>query len=108
MTTYIKQTADGQPWQHCYTLTMDSPLEGTPVFTFHEETVIKFGETILKQPITACRAVIEPGKRIPILDPITGQSSGQTATHEEIYKYVYSLYIQTATDRDNTSQGIIE
>ena len=104
MTQYTEQQA-GQPWQRFYEAKINTPLNETANITFYEEIVINSEAGTIKQPVTACTKVIIPEEQIPVLDPATGEPTGTSITNAELYKYLYSLYVQTAKARDNQTFG---
>lgn len=107
MANYKEQTVQGESWQRCYSITIDNPLNETPVATFREETVVKVGNNTLKQPVTACTLIFNSAETFEVVDPTTGISTGTSLTHEDLYKFIYSLYIKTAKARDENTQTIV-
>lgn len=100
-TNYNEQSGQGQYWQRCNVAVINNPLDGVADITFHEQSVIRLdnGMTV-KQAINACRAQFDAAAVVPVVDPSTGQPTGETFTHGKLYQYIYSLYIQTAQLRD--------
>lgn len=107
MAKYKEEQTTGQSWQRCYRVVIDNALNSTATATFHEEKVFVLGDNLVNQPVTACIVSLSPQAEFPILDPVTNQPTGQMLTHQQLYTYIYSLYIKTATDRDNQTFGPI-
>jgi hypothetical protein len=102
MAQYQEQTGQGQVWQRCYSIMVDNPLGGPATITFNEEKVMVIGEEVVKNPLTMCRKKFNSPMTFPLRNPQTGEPTGQTMTHLEVYKILHSLYIHTAMQRDGT------
>jgi len=100
MPDYKESSLSGVQWQRCKTVTIDNPLVGGKSVVFHEERVISLDGQNLRQPIGACSKAFSSDGEFPILDPSTNLPTGQTMTHAELYSVLYSLYMQTALERD--------
>lgn len=100
MTNYNQQTGQGESWQRCYEVVIDNPLNAAAQITFKEEMVVQIGENTFTKPITACRSSFDSEAEVPLLNPETGLATGPSFTHQELYQYLYSLYIHTAKQRD--------
>lgn len=105
MSKYNQQQATGESWQRCYNISIENPYLGTPTAIFREEVIVEIGDTAVKNPKTACMVTFSPNAEFPVLNPETGEPTGQTLTHQQLYTYLHSLYIKTATDRDNPTFG---
>lgn len=106
MANYNEQSGSGQSWQRCYTITIDNPYQATPVITFHEELVVQIGDNTIRQPKTSCRVQFDPNQTFNVVNPENNINTGATLTHKDLYVYLYSLYIDAATKRDNENLGI--
>ena len=102
MAQYQEQTGPGQIWQRCYSIRIDNPLGGQATLTFDEERVITIGDQVVKTPHTVCRKRFNSPLTFPLRNPQTGELTGETMTHLEVYKILHSLYIHTAMQRDGT------
>lgn len=76
-----------------------------PKVVFHEERVIE-GETgvMTRFPEGQCVLEHDPALAIPLLDPATGEATGETLSMNELYAMVYSVYMHAATARDAEAQ----
>lgn len=99
-----RETANNTSWQRCGTVHIYNPLEGTKTCRFDEETVVQVGSRVVCAPESYITKDFDPEAVIPLLDPATGAPTGQTTTHGQLYLILYSLYIQTALERDAVPQ----
>jgi len=112
MANYKETNLSGVSWLRCRAVTINNPLPGMgefdhltqqhlgPVSYFQEEKVISIDGVQSVMDVGACRKVFNPTDTIPLLDPETGLPTGTTVTQGELYVILYSLYMQTATERD--------
>ena len=101
MTNYQESTVSGTSWKRCADITIRNPISGVPTAIFIEEKVIVLGDQIIRQSDGNCYLEFDPvAGSFPILDPSTKLPTGETATHQQLYKLLYSLYMQTALARD--------
>ena len=80
----------------------ENPLGGLPTITFHEEEIIKLSDGS-ERPLGRTRdlsVAYAPGTSLPLLNPITGEPTGQTISHDVVFAALYSLgrATQDATD----------
>ena len=100
MPDYKESTVSGTSWQRCHTVTVHNQLSQTPRIEFQEEKVINIDGTSIPQWVGGCTKDFSAAESFPILDPATNVPTGQTLTHGELYVALYSLYMQTAAERD--------
>lgn len=107
---YQESTLTGTSWIRCNQVSITNPLAGTPVgpmesaipsINFAEEKVMVIDGNTVKIPVGSCHKSFQADSTIPLLDPTTGASLGASVTHAELYTILFSLYIQTAVERDN-------
>lgn len=67
---------------------------------FQEEKAIAFDGTVLLTDRGSCGLAFDAEAAVDILDPQTGQPTGQTFTHADLYKMLFSLYMDAAKKRD--------
>lgn len=95
-----------QVWQRYNEAKINSPADAGTKITFYEETVVNVSGQLIGKSLTSCTAYIETGKPIPVIDTTTNQPTGETITQDKLMQYIYSLYIQTAEERDAQTLGM--
>jgi hypothetical protein len=105
-------------WRRCWELKALNLLDRPPVVQFAEEDVRRYpdGRTAVVNN-TACEVTYDPSATFPLLNPADGSplSPGLcaaifssilegSANHVQMYVINYSLYMATATVRDNPPQ----
>lgn len=104
MPDYKETTVTGTQYVRCNTVTILNPLGGVRAANFSEETVINLGENRqIKEgsggfqiPFVAENAMTE----FDLLNPETGEPTGQKMKYIDMYVALYSLYITGALARD--------
>lgn len=110
---YRESNITGSTWVRCRAVTITNPHESQlvapgplstgvqPTAYFQEEQVVTLpNNQVILRDLGSCQKAFSPSAVIPLLDPTTGLPTGTTVTHGELYAILYSLYIQTATERD--------
>lgn len=99
---YKESTLTGTSWTRCRCVTITNPLAGTtpPTAYFQEERVVEIDGGNTTMDASSCSKPFDPASVITMLNPITGLPTGTTTTHGELYAILYSLYMQTAIERD--------
>lgn len=119
MANYQESNISGVTWTRCNTVIITNPLPGSPSAevrpttkepyppsaTFKEEQIMSIDNKIYVTGNSICAKDFEPTSLIPLLDPNTNQPTGTSVTHAELYQILYSLYIQTAMERDVVMQS---
>ena len=100
MPDYKEAALSGTEWQRCKTVIINNPLVGLKSIFFQEERVISIGGQDFKQPLDGCSKNFSTEGVFTLIDPITNLPTGQNMTHNELYVALYSLYMQTALERD--------
>lgn len=104
MPNYQQTTVTGESWTRCHTVTIHNALAGVPAIAFSEERVtVLAGETLHRWTDTL-RKDFDMAGSFPLLDPVTNAATGQSMTHAALYIALYSLYMQTAAERDTPPQ----
>lgn len=76
-----------------------------PTVVFHEERVLEGPTGVLSRwPEGQCVLEHDPNLVIPLLNPLTGEPTGQSLGMNELYAIVYSVYLHAATARDEASE----
>lgn len=84
----------GESYIRCSQVVIDNRLGVAPSVTFHRESVLGIdGGAVMRQPMSPREMVFGPAAAVPILNPETGEPTGQTVTHGEIYALIYSAFV---------------
>lgn len=91
----------GESWNRSHKVVIDNPLNQPPIIHFLEELVFDLGNgEVIKKPLGAVYEVMtDPAVSFSILDVDTGEVTG-TATYNDVYTLLHSLYMHLATRRD--------
>lgn len=100
MQNYQQTTVAGESWTRCHTVTIHNPLAGVPAIAFSEERVTLLDGETLHRWTDTLRKDFDMAGSFPLLDPATNATTGATMTHAQLYVALYSLYMQTAAERD--------
>lgn len=106
MPDYREQAAQAVTWRRASCVTIRNPLrgQGVPRIGFEEQDAIRVGERVIAHHVMGgpegLSAEFDPAAAFPLLDPLTGEASGQQMTHQQFYVAVHSLYMHLAAARD--------
>jgi hypothetical protein len=110
---YKQENFTSSAYQRCHTVTITNPhaqantgpggAVPSPMAFFQEEQVVDLpdGKVILTH-VGTCSKAFNPTEEFNIIDPRTGELTGTKMSHGALYAVLYSLYIQTAKERDET------
>ena len=101
MSNYKETTITGSSYTRCNQVLISNRLGAVPTVKFDEQVVVSLetggaiinGSGSIEMPFDAA-------KMIPLIDPTTGASTGQSISYDAIYAMLYSAYIDAATARD--------
>jgi hypothetical protein len=103
MSDYKQTTLAGTAYTRACAISIANPLTGVKAINFSEEQIVNLGdETIIRpqggfqEPFTAENA----GTEFALINPVDGTPLGATATYQQIYVMMHSLYFHLATLRD--------
>lgn len=109
---YKETNLAGTSWTRCKSITITNPLAGEsplpgvipvlkPIALFYEESITQLAEgTTFKRDLGYCSTEFNPVSTIALIDLDTGNPTGENITHAELYRILYSLYMQVALARD--------
>lgn len=99
MSYRLNQTpVSGEAFMRCSQIIIDNHIGRAPVVTFHREQVVGLSDgEVIRRPMSPRAVSFDPSAIIPILDPDTGEPTGQNATHSEVYALIYSVFIAAET-----------
>ena len=100
MPDYKESSVAGSTWQRCHTVTISNQTGQVPSIIFQEERVIALDGEDIHQFVDGCTKLFDQEATFPLLDQVTNLPTGQVMTHAEFYAILYSLYMQTALERD--------
>lgn len=88
-------------WRRAHQIIINNQRGNQPSIIFHEEDVVTLGDKTFSAPgMSAVMGLFDPAEVVPLINPLTGESLGATATHQDLYVLLYSVYIQQANARD--------
>ena len=107
MANYNETPVVGSTWTRCSSVYISNTYNVIPTITFGEQQliVIENQPPLVVNTNTSCMAQFVATADIQIVDPITGNPTGQTVTQQQLYDILYSLYIATAKERDAQTTG---
>ena len=101
MPDYKESAVSGKQWQRCRAIEIDNPYGAMPVVRFFEEMRTQVGGQSVSVPVGGITQNFDdPGKIFQLCNPMTGEQTGQTMTHGEVYAVLWSLYMALAEERD--------
>jgi hypothetical protein len=103
MSFYNESNVTGVVWQRCHTVQISNQFNQDKSIFFQEERIYNLDGDDLKKYVDGCGTVFKSGDTFPILDISDGSDTGKVMSHEALYQALYSLYMQTAKERDNAA-----
>lgn len=101
MPNYNQTNVSGTQWQRCHTVKITNQLNLAKKIEFEEEKVIDLDGKYFHDWTVGCSKEFSDTGEFSILNLETGQPTSETMTHAQLYQALYSLYMQTAQERDN-------
>lgn len=88
----------GESYRRCNQVVIDNPLGGSPSVAFGQETIIGTGSgQVAHIPLQPIQMPFDPSVVIPVINPQTGEPTGGTISHGEVYALIYSAYLAAAS-----------
>lgn len=101
---YRQTEGTATTWRRSSQVQILNPWGGIPSIRFSEEDVANVNGQDIKMPLMfSVNAEFHSAAEIPLINPETGESLGKSATHEDLYVLLHSLYIQLAARRDEAA-----
>lgn len=101
MPDYHESTLSGQAWQRCQQIVIDNSRGAVPTVRFDEERVLALDDgSEIRRPLGSLTLDYEPGRVIPLRDPLSGETTGASLSMGEVYRVLYSAYLDAALARD--------
>jgi len=103
MANYKEITGTGTSWRRAKKVIIDNPAHSSLPKTalFIEEDAVSINEKIISTDAGSVTAYFNPQDGIELRDPQTGEKTGVIVGQTYLYQLLYSLYMQTAENRDN-------
>jgi hypothetical protein len=101
MSNYKESDVVGVVWQRCHTVQISNQLNQDKTIFFQEEKVYNLDGDDMKKYVDGCGKQFSATQTFSLLNVNDGTETGAVMTHEQLYQAIYSLYIQTAKERDN-------
>ena len=103
MADYKETTVAGQAWTRAHRVTLENAYGGAGGVRFDEEQVISLGEAgTVRQPagyVIESFTAENAAESFDLLNPATGETVG-TASFQDVYVLMHSLYMHLAAKRD--------
>ena len=102
MANYKEVTVAGAKWVRAWQVNIENKYGQVPKCTFFEETIVEVGdgEPVSKLiPGQIQEMFSDPTTEFNLIHPVTGDVIG-TATYQDIYVVLSSLYLDLAAKRD--------
>ena len=111
MQNYKETTVSGTSYVRAREVTVTNTLGGYKGIMFCEEQVSVFGEKIMREGIGAIHQEFtaeNASTEFQLLNPITNEPIGATATFQDVYVLLFSLYYHVAALRDAANEQPIQ
>jgi hypothetical protein len=107
MADYRENTTAGTSWTRATAVNIYNPLGGIPSVSFVSEKAIQLdgGQPITIPDSRYLGIAFEATGEFPLVNPITGELTGTTGSHMDLYVLFHSLFIHLATQADIQQAG---
>lgn len=93
-----QQPVAGESYTRSPQVVIDNRMGRTPTITFHREMVLgTAGGSVMCQPMAPNVLAFDPQASVPVINPETGEPTGDTVTHGEIYALLFSAFVAAET-----------
>jgi hypothetical protein len=100
MADYKQSDVMGTQWRRCYYVEISNPYAGMAAITFREQDVIAVPSTNIMRDVGRLVDNFDPTRMIPLIDPATGELTGDELPEGLVYQLLYSKYMALAHARD--------
>lgn len=107
MQNYKETAVSGTSYIRAREVTITNTLGGYKGIMFCEEEVSVFGEKIMRENVGAIHQEFTPenaSTEFQLLNPVTNEPIGATATYQDVYILLFSLYYHMAAQRDAANE----
>lgn len=107
MQSYSETNVTGTSWKRCPRIELMNALGAQPLISLSEEQVISVGGLTMNKYLGQLVVNYNPTGTIDVYDPVTGDKTTSTISHNEIMAIFYSIYRTAAEERDAMLTGAI-
>lgn len=103
MQNYKETEVSGTSYVRAREVVVSNVLDGYKGIMYVEEEVSILGSKIMRENVGAIHQEFtadNASTEFPLLNPITNEPTGETATFQDVYVLLFSLYYHLATQRD--------
>lgn len=102
---YQETQVTGSRYRRAKYVNINNSKGQVPQISFEEEriTVLDDGKSF-SESVGSLSTAFDATSIIPLLDPETGEDTGNTMTQAEVFQALYSLYFKLAAERDNPTE----
>jgi hypothetical protein len=100
---YAESNVVGVQWKRANAVYIYNPYGGAGRVIVQEEEMTHLGDKIVTQPSDTLRIDFDPEGSFPEINPETGEVTGNTVSHMQVYVALHSLYIHLAKQRDEAA-----
>ena len=100
MSDYKESTIAGTTWQRCHQIVIENPREGAATVRFEEEEVLALDGREVRRSVGAITVPVDMVKTFAMLDPVTGQPTGEQVSYGYARAMLASAYLAAAAERD--------
>jgi len=109
MANYKETTLEGNTWQRCKQVVIENPLGKPALVRFDEEKMISMSVGAqVRRDLGSLVLPFTPSAVIELRDFETGEFTGETVTHGDVYNILYSAYLGAAMARDDAAKSTEE
>ena len=111
MQNYKETSISGTSYVRAREVTIANQLGGYKGIMYAEEHVSVFGDKIMRENVGAIHQEFtaeNASTEFPLLNPITNEPIGSTATFQDVYVLLFSLYYHMAAQRDAANEQSIQ
>jgi len=101
MSNYKEANIGGVSHNRWHEIHINNRLNETPNISIVEEKVLQLEDgKMFRENARMMVANFEVSKEVTIVNPVTGEPTGEVLTHADYHRYIYSLCLQIAQERD--------
>lgn len=108
MANYKETAVTGSEYTRCCEVHIYNPRDRAPNVSFVEQRITALGDRTLETYAGQIDMPFDPAKEIDVIDPETNEPTGAVVTLADVYRLIYSVYLQEAIDRDARQQAAME